>query len=112
MANFNYCPLVWLFCNKKLKNKQEQIQKRALRFLYNDYESDYEHLLKISDRPSIEIKHLRNLATEIFKTLNDLMKEIFTLNSNRDTSRMKLLVKTQNTKRYGTNTLHSMGPKI
>ena len=116
MANFNYCPLVWLFCNKKLKNKQEQIQKRALRFLYNDYESDYEHLLKISDRPSIEIKHLRNLATEIFKTLNDLnppfMKEIFTLNSNRDTSRMKLLVKTQNTKRYGTNTLRSMGPKI
>ena len=40
------------------------------------------------------------------------MKEIFTLNSNRDTSRMKLLVKTQNTKRYGTNTLRSLGPKI
>ena len=103
MPNFNFCPLVGLFCNKKLKNKQKQIQKRALRFLYNDYESDYEHLLKISDRPSIEVKHLRNLATEIFKTLNDLnppfMKEIFTLNSNRDTSRMKLLVKTQNTKR-------------
>ena len=88
MANFNYCPLVWLFCNKKLKNKQEQIQERALHFLCNDI-SDYEHLLKISDRPSIEVKHLRNLATEIFKTLNDLnppfMKEIFTLNSNRDT---------------------------
>ena len=116
MANFNYWTLVFLFCNKKLKNKQEQIQKRALCFLYNDYESDYEHLLKVSDGPSIEVKHLRNLATEIFKTLNDLnapfMKEIFTLNSNWDSSRMKLLVKTQNTKRYGTNTLRSMGPKI
>ena len=84
MANFNYCPLFWLFCNKKLWKKQEKIQKKALCLLYNDYESDYAHLLKISNRPSIEIKHFRNLALEIFKTLNDLnppfMKEIFTLN--------------------------------
>ena len=46
MANFNYCPLVWLLCTRKLKTEQESIQKLALRFLYNDYESDYEHLLK------------------------------------------------------------------
>jgi len=32
MANFNYCPLVWLFCNKKLKLKQEQIKKGHLAF--------------------------------------------------------------------------------
>ena len=32
MANFNYCPLVWFFCNKKLKNKQEQIQKGHFAF--------------------------------------------------------------------------------
>ena len=116
MANFNYCPLVWLFCNKKLKTKQENIQKRALRFLHNDYESDYNHLLQISGKPTIEIRQMRVLATEIFKTINDLnpvyMKEIFTLNTNRNPERKKLIVNTQNTKKYGTDTLRSLGPKI
>ena len=70
MANFNYCPLVWLFCNNKSKVKQERIQKRALRFLYNDYESEYEHLIVKANKPTIEVRKLRNLATEIFKTLN------------------------------------------
>ena len=88
MANFNYCPLVWLFCSSKLKNKQECIQKRALCFLYNDYESDYEHLLSISNKPSIEVRKLRFLSVEIFKTINNLnpsyMKEIkFSLKYNK-----------------------------
>ena len=36
-ANFNYCPLVWHFSSRKSINKIENIQKRALRFLLNDY---------------------------------------------------------------------------
>ena len=116
MANFNYCPLTWLFCNNKLKTKQECIQKRALRFLHDDYESDYEHLLIKANKPSLEVRKLRFLAIEIFKTINNLnpsfMKEIFTLNTKRDVSRNKLVVKTQSTKRYGTDTLRSLGPKI
>ena len=116
IANFNYCPLVWMFCNKKLTNKQELIQKRALRFLYNDYDSDYEHLLKLANKPTMEVRKLRTLAIEIFKTLNDLnppfMKEIFTLNTRRDNVRNRLVVKTQNSKRYGSNSLRSLGPKI
>ena len=116
IANFNYCPLVWIFCNKKLTNKQELIQKRALRFLYDDYESDYEYLLKLANKPTIGVRKLRTLAIEIFKTLNDLnppfMKEIFTLNTRRDNVRNRLVVKTQNSKRYGSNSLRSLGPKI
>ena len=69
MANFNYCPLVWHFCSKKLKTKQESIKKMALRFLYDDYESDYDHLLKIANKPTIEIRQIRVLAKEIFKTI-------------------------------------------
>ena len=116
MANFNYCPLVWLFCNSQSNIKQERIQKRALRFLYNDYESDYDHLLKTANKPSLQIRKLRLLALEIFKTLNDLnptyMKDIFTLNTRRDHTENKLLVKAQRTKQYGTDTLRSLGPKI
>jgi hypothetical protein len=102
MANFNYCPLVWLFCNNKLKTKQESVQRRALRFLYDDYESDYEHLLTKANKPAIEVGKLRSLAIEIFNTIKNynpsFMKEIFTLNTSRDASRNKLVVKTQSTK--------------
>ena len=40
------------------------------------------------------------------------MKEIFTLNTGRDASRNLLMVKAQRTKKYGTNTLRSLGPRI
>ena len=45
-GKFNYCPLVWHFSPRKSVNKIENIQKRALRFLLNDYSWDYETLLR------------------------------------------------------------------
>ena len=50
MANFNYCPLVWMFSSASSLKKIENLQKRTLRFLYNDYEISYEELLLKSDR--------------------------------------------------------------
>ena len=38
MANFSYCPLVWMFSRASSLKKIGKLQKRALRFLYNDYE--------------------------------------------------------------------------
>ena len=105
-----------MFCNANPKQKQENIQKRALRFLYDDDESTYEELLHKAKKPTIEIRKLRTLATEIFKTINNLnppyMKEIFTQNTIRNTERKRLLVKATNTKRYGTDSLKHLGPKI
>ena len=116
ISNFNYCPLVWLFCNAKLKHKHENIKKKALRFLFNDHESTYAQLLDKSKKPTLEVRKLRMLATEIFKTLNDLnppyMKEIFTQNTIRIPERKKLLVKSTHTKKYGTDSLRHLGPKI
>ena len=37
MANFNYCPLVWMLSNASSLKKIKNLQKRALRFLCNDY---------------------------------------------------------------------------
>jgi hypothetical protein len=41
MSNFNYCPLVWHFCGEVNTKKVEQIQERALRFIYEDYSASY-----------------------------------------------------------------------
>ena len=46
-------------------NKIENIQKRALRFLLNDYSSNYETLLKKVGKCTIEVKRLRTLTLEI-----------------------------------------------
>ena len=112
----NYYVLVWLFCDSKSTFKQEAIQKRALRFLFDDYESDYEHLLSLANKPTIEVRKLRFLAIEIFKTINELnpsfMTKIFTLNTGRIASRKVLKVKSQVSRRYGTNSLRSLGPRI
>ena len=65
----------------------------------------------------MEVKNFRTLAIEIFKTINDLnlpfMKEIFSRNTNSERNGTTLLVKMQNTKKYGSDTLRALGrPKI
>ena len=49
MSNFNYCPVVWMFTSKSSLLKLETIKKRALRFVLDDYASDYYDLLKKAD---------------------------------------------------------------
>ena len=44
-SSFNFCSLVWMFSSAKSLNKIESLQKRALRYLYSDYESPYDTLL-------------------------------------------------------------------
>ena len=79
-SNFNYCSLVWHFTTKKSTNKTEKIQERYQKLLYNNTTETYDDLLIKTSQSSMEIKRLRTLAMEIFKTLNDInpnyMKEI------------------------------------
>ena len=57
-ANFNYCPLIWHFSSAKSLHKIESIQKRALRFVYNDQESNYEELLKKAGKKTMNVYRL------------------------------------------------------
>jgi len=47
-SQFNYCPLIWLFCSRKANNKIDNIQERSLRLLCNDYESSFIELLSLN----------------------------------------------------------------
>ena len=82
-SNFNYCPLVWIFSSAKSLNKIESLQKRALRFLYDNYDSSHESILKLSGKSTMNVTRLRSLRIEIFKTLNSInpafVNEIFEL---------------------------------
>ena len=45
-ADFNYCPFVWHFSTCELIRKIDKIKKRFLKIVLDDYESDYDILLK------------------------------------------------------------------
>ena len=113
-ANFNYCPLVWHLCQSiRIIDK---IQKRCLRIVLDDYDSDYDVLLRKSGKVTMEIKRLRVLTMEIFETVNNLnpnnMKDIFTPKLNPKVRPNDILVKHNDTIKYGTKSLKTLGPKI
>ena len=126
MANFNYCPLVWMFSNAISLKKIENLQKRALRFSYKSYNKSFEDLLLKSGFPSMNVKPLRTLCAEIFKSLNNLnprkkfisfifMKEIFSLRQmNRpvwEKYKLNLDVPSYNQVTFGRKALTFFGPK-
>ena len=119
MANFSYCLLVWMFSNAVSLKKIEGLQKRALRFLYKSYNTSYEDLLLKSGFSSMNVKRLRALCIEIFKTLNNLnpsfMKEIFSLRqTNRpvwEKYKLNLDIPSYNQVTFGRKASTFFGPK-
>ena len=119
MANLNYCPLVWIFSNVVSLEKIKNLQKRALRFLYESYNTSYEDLSLKSSFSSMNVKRLRTLCVEIFKTLNNInpsfMKEIFSLGQTdrpvREKYKLNLEFLSYNQVTFGQKTLTFSGPK-
>ena len=113
LSNFNYCPLVWFISSTKSWKKIENLQKRALRFLLNDYESSYEKLLEKSDKSTINLQSHRSLCLEVFKTIYELspsfMNDLFQLRESnrpvREECRLNLNVPKTNEARFGTRSL-------
>ena len=69
-----------------------------------------------TSQSSKEIKCLRTLPAEIFKTLNDrnlnYMKEIFYLSPHETNKKYDLFVYCRNTTKYGNHSLRVLGPHI
>ena len=120
ISNFNYCPLVWIFSTAKSLNKIESLQKRALRFLYNDYSISYEGLLEKSGKVKMSVNTLRNLCVEIYKTINKLnpefMNNIFKVKENkrlvREQYKLNLETPEWNQVTFGEKSLEVYGPKV
>ena len=81
MSQFSYCPLIWMFHDRRINNKVNKIHERALRIAYRDSHSCFESLLERNNSVSLHQKNLQLLLVEIFKTKENLnpsfMKDIF-----------------------------------
>ena len=78
---FDYCPLIWMFCNKTLHQLIVTTHKRALRAVEMDFSATYEELLTLRKTCSIHNRNLLLLVTEVYKSVNnhnpEFMGELF-----------------------------------
>ena len=108
----------WMFHSRKLNNRINNIHQRALRIVFRDYELTFQQLLKQNKFVPIHQRNLQTLATEVFKTKNDLnpviMEDVFKFKNltynfrNAETLNRSNI----NSVKYGTETITSLGAKI
>ena len=110
LSQFNYCCLVWMFCSKTLQNKINQIQKRALRIVYNEPNLNLDKLVELDKSTTIHIKNIITLLTEVYKTTSGenpiFMNKIFTQKKQYYNLRITNLLSFPKVigSKYGTNT--------
>ena len=96
ISQFQYCPIIWMYCQRRSNNLINRIHERALRIAYNDYISDFDSLLKKDNTVTIHQRNIQTLAVEIYKSLNELgpklMNEILYLKENTPNTRKQQLV--------------------
>ena len=100
--------------------KVENMQKRALRFLYNDQTSTYQELLRKAGKTTMNVYRLKLLCTEIYKCINNFspsyIKNIFQLIEAKRPIRNQhlnnLVLQQINQTTFGTKSLRSLGPQI
>ena len=94
--------------------KIENILTRTLRFVLNDYTSDHETLLNKSSKCTMEVRRLRVLALEVFRSVNKLnpvyMRSLFEKNSKRYKNDLNVPIRDSVT--FGDKSLRVLGSHI
>ena len=62
ISQFNYCPIIWMYCQRKCNNTINRIHERALRIAYNDYVSDFKTLLANDNSVTIHQRNIQALT--------------------------------------------------
>ena len=116
-AQFNYCPLIWMFHSRTLNNKINRLHERALRLVYKNSINTFQELLDKDNSFTIHDRNLQKLAVEMYKVKHNLssklMSELFPLNTSSYNLRNKRFWENSNvrTVHYGTETISFRGPK-
>ena len=116
-SQFSHCPLVWMFCSRKMNTRINRIHERALRLVYNDYTTSFTELLKKDKSISIHHRNIHYVAIEMYKVVNDLcpsfISELFEKNNGPTTRKRNMFVRAKvNTVYKGDNSLRIYGPKV
>ena len=86
LPHFYYCSIVWHFCGKRNTDKMEALNKRILRFILKDNDSNYSQLLEKARTATLFNKRVQNMLLILFKSLYfdnypKYLKDLFVLRS-------------------------------
>ena len=56
LSHFLYCSVVYHYCSRSDINKLEKIQKKGLRFVFQEFQSSYTTLREKSNRPLLYVE--------------------------------------------------------
>ena len=110
-SQVNYCPLVWMVFTKNSIGRINSIHERCLRLIQQNYTSDFEVLLKNSNKKTVPQKCIELLMTEVYKYQNglspDILSDIFKLRENTYNLRTFHICESQNirTKKFGLDSI-------
>ena len=78
MPRLHYCCVVWHHCGQRNLKKLQKINKRSLRFVFNDNDSNYMQLLNRVGQQSLFNGRVHYILTLVYKSLNGLASENIT----------------------------------
>ena len=67
-----------MFCCKTANNRINQLHKRALRVLHNNYTATFEDLLEKSEEVTVHCSNLQKLMNETFECTNYISSAFLT----------------------------------
>ena len=117
-SQFNYCSIVWHFSSKRKIKMMEKIQERALRFVYNDFNSDYNDLLTRINKDSLHCQRLKAILVFVYKCVHNLgpvyLNSLFEIKQCKYMLRNDFLIcqPKMNTITHGINSLLYHGSKM
>ena len=75
-SQFGYCPLVWMFHNRRHNNKINRLHERMFRIAYKDCKSSFAELVSQDKSFTVHHKNVQKLAIEMYKIKNELCPTI------------------------------------
>ena len=115
-SQFNYCPLVWMFCSRQSNNITNKVHERGLRLTYRDKSKDFQQILREQNEITIHQRNLQVLMTELYTIVNGITSPImdslfqFRYNTSNIRNFQELYTGNMKTVRYGTEIVTYRAP--
>ena len=118
ISYFNYCSIVWHFGSLINIHATEKLHERAIRFIYNDYETEYFQILRENNLCTLYADRLRGMCCEIYKVKKGIssayMNDLLSVRPSNYHSRqdLNLYVPKVNQISFGYKSFTVIAPKI